>query len=56
MKNFIKSYLEEVSDIAQKISQDEIENVAKELIKLAIMMVEFFYWIGKVLKCITCSL
>ena len=33
MKNFIKSYLEEVSDIAQKISQDEIENVAKELIK-----------------------
>ena len=32
MRDFIKSYLEEVSDIAQKISQEEIENVAKELI------------------------
>ena len=33
MKDFIKSYLAEVSDIAQKISQNEIENVAKELIR-----------------------
>ena len=33
MKDFIKNYLREVSDIAQKISQDEIENVANELIQ-----------------------
>ena len=33
MKDFIKNYLKEVSDIAQIISQDEIENVANELIQ-----------------------
>ena len=33
MQEFIKNYLEEVSDIARKISRVEIENVVNEIIK-----------------------
>ena len=33
MKDFINSYLKEVSEIAQNINQKEIENVAEELIR-----------------------
>ncbi len=33
MKDFINSYLQEVSEIAQNINQKEIENVAEELIR-----------------------
>ena len=33
MKDFINSYLQEVSEIAQNIDQKEIENVAEELIR-----------------------
>lgn len=34
MKNFITSYLQEVSEICQLISKDEIESVANELVKV----------------------
>lgn len=34
MKNFITSYLQEVSEICQLINKDEIESVANELVKV----------------------
>ena len=33
MKEFIKNYLEEVAEIANKISREEIENVVEEIVK-----------------------